>query len=33
MRTPDAPQRARTAFERVVNLYLVDGARTRRPSH
>jgi AcrR family transcriptional regulator len=33
MRTPDAPQRARTAFERVVNLYLVDGATVRRSSH
>ena len=33
MRTPDAPRRARTAFERVVNLYLVDGASVRRSSH
>ena len=33
MRTPDAPQRARTAFDRVVNLYLVDGASVRQSSH
>ncbi len=31
MRTPDAPQRARVAFERVVDQYLADAARTRRP--
>jgi len=30
MRTPGAPQRARVAFERVVNSYLVDGAATRK---
>ena len=33
MRTPDAPQRARVAFERVVNHYLADGAKLRRPRH
>ena len=33
MRTRDAPRRARTAFERVVNLHLVDGGGTRPPSH
>jgi AcrR family transcriptional regulator len=33
MRTPDAPQRARTAFERVVQHYLADGAAARRPRH
>ena len=32
MRTPGAPQRARLAFERVVNFYLVDGA-PRKPRH
>ncbi len=30
MRVPGAPQRARVAFERVVNHYLVTGARKRR---
>jgi AcrR family transcriptional regulator len=29
MRTPGAPQRARLAYERLVNFYLVDGAVTR----
>jgi AcrR family transcriptional regulator len=29
MRTPGAPQRARLAYERLVNFYLVDGALTR----
>jgi AcrR family transcriptional regulator len=33
MRTPGAPQRARVAFERVVNQYLVDGASARRSPH
>lgn len=33
MRTPDAPQRARAAFERVINHYLADGAKPRRPRH
>ncbi|MCU0922022.1 MAG: TetR/AcrR family transcriptional regulator [Burkholderiaceae bacterium] len=33
MRTPGAPQRARVAFERVVNHYLVDGASVRRSRH
>ena len=33
MRTPDAPQRARAAFERVVDHYLADGAKPRRPRH
>jgi AcrR family transcriptional regulator len=33
MRTPGAPQRARVAFERVVNQYLVAGAAARRPNH
>ena len=33
MRTPDAPQRARTAFERVVSHYLADGANGRRARH
>jgi hypothetical protein len=33
MRTPGAPQRARVAFERVVNHYLVDGAGVRRSRH
>ena len=33
MRTPGAPQRARVAFERVVNHYLVDGASARRSRH
>ena len=33
MRTPDAPQRARVAFERVVSHYLADGAKRRRPRH
>ena len=33
MRTPGAPQRARLAFERVVNQYLVDGASARRSRH
>jgi len=33
MRTPGAPQRARVAFERVVNQYLVDGAGVRKSNH
>ena len=31
MRTPDAPERARLAFERVVDHYLAAGAKPRRP--
>ena len=31
MRTPDAPERARLAFERVVDHYLAAGAKARRP--
>jgi AcrR family transcriptional regulator len=30
MRTPGAPQRARLAYERLVNFYLVDGATARK---
>ncbi len=33
MRTPGAPQRARLAFERVVNQYLADGAGARKSRH
>ncbi len=33
MRTPGALQRARLAFERVVNQYLVDGAGVRKSNH
>ena len=33
MRTPGAPQRARLAYERLVNFYLVDGAATRKSRH
>jgi AcrR family transcriptional regulator len=33
MRTPDAPQRARAAFDRVVRHYLADGASERRARH
>ena len=33
LRTADAPQRARVAFERVLEHYLADGAKTRRPRH
>ncbi len=33
MRTPGALQRARLAFERVVNQYLVDGAGVRKSRH
>jgi AcrR family transcriptional regulator len=33
MRTPGAPERARLAFERVVNQYLVDGASVRKSRH
>jgi AcrR family transcriptional regulator len=33
MRTPGALQRARLAFERVVNQYLVDGAGARKSNH
>jgi AcrR family transcriptional regulator len=33
MRTPGAPQRARLAFERVVNQYLVVGASARKSRH
>ena len=33
MRTPGAPQRARLAFDRLVNLYLVDGAQARKSRH
>ena len=33
LRTAEAPQRARVAFERVLEHYLADGAKTRRPRH
>ena len=33
MRTPDAPQRARVAFERVLSHYLADMPKPRRPRH
>jgi hypothetical protein len=33
MRTPGAPQRARLAFDRLVNLYLVDDAQARKSRH
>jgi AcrR family transcriptional regulator len=33
MRTPGAPQRARLAFDRLVNLCLVDGAQARKSRH
>ncbi|MBX3641842.1 MAG: TetR family transcriptional regulator [Rubrivivax sp.] len=33
LRTADAPQRARVAFERVLEHYLADGAKTRRTRH
>jgi AcrR family transcriptional regulator len=33
MRTPGAPQRARLAFERVVNQYLADSAGARKSRH
>ena len=33
MRTPDAPERARRAFERVIDLYLVRPAASGRPRH